>query len=36
MAALAGMSRDTFDATIADTDLRDWILAAQDHAAEEV
>jgi len=29
MAALAGMSRATFDATVADTGLRDAILAAQ-------
>jgi protein-disulfide isomerase len=29
MAALAGMSRATFDATVADTALRDAILAAQ-------
>jgi protein-disulfide isomerase len=32
MAALAGMSRTTFDATIADTKLRDEILAVQDSA----
>ena len=32
MAALAGMSRQTFDTTIADTKLRDAILAAQDTA----
>jgi protein-disulfide isomerase len=32
MAALAGMSRPTFDTTIADTKLRDAILAAQDTA----
>jgi protein-disulfide isomerase len=32
MAALAGMSRATFDTTIADTKLRDAILAAQDDA----
>jgi protein-disulfide isomerase len=32
MAALAGMSRATFDATIADTKLRDAILAVQDTA----
>jgi protein-disulfide isomerase len=32
MAALAGMSRATFDTTIADTKLRDAILAAQDTA----
>ena len=32
MAALAGMSRATFDATIADTKLRDAILAVQDSA----
>ena len=32
MAALAGMSRATFDATIADTKLRDAILAVQDDA----
>ena len=29
MAALAGMSRATFDQAIADTDLRDWILKQQ-------
>jgi protein-disulfide isomerase len=29
MAALAGMSRPTFDQAIADTDLRDWILLQQ-------
>ncbi len=29
MAALAGMSRATFDQAIADTDLRDWILQQQ-------
>jgi protein-disulfide isomerase len=29
MAALAGMSRPTFDQAIADTDLRSWILAQQ-------
>ena len=32
MAALAGMSRATFDATVADTKLRDAILAVQDDA----
>ena len=32
MAALAGMSRATFDTTIADTKLRDAILAVQDDA----
>ena len=32
MAALAGMSRATFDKAIADTALRDWILAQQDEA----
>ena len=32
MAALAGLSRATFDATIADTKLRDAILAVQDSA----
>src|SRR5487761_1908705 len=32
MAALAGMSRPAFDATIADTKLRDAILAVQDSA----
>jgi protein-disulfide isomerase len=35
LAALAGMSRATFDQAIADTDLRNWILqqqqADQDH-----
>jgi protein-disulfide isomerase len=36
MAALAGMSRATFDATIADTKLRDAILAAQDAAQKTV
>lgn len=29
-AALAGMSRETFDATIADTDLKSWILKQQE------
>jgi protein-disulfide isomerase len=29
LAALAGMSRDTFDKAISDADLRDWILAEQ-------
>jgi len=29
MAALAGMSRTTFDQAVADTDLRSWILAQQ-------
>jgi protein-disulfide isomerase len=29
MAALAGMSRTTFDKAVADTDLRSWILAQQ-------
>lgn len=29
MAALAGMSRPTFDQAVADTDLRDWILKEQ-------
>jgi protein-disulfide isomerase len=29
MAALAGMSRPTFDQAVADTDLRDWILQQQ-------
>ncbi len=29
LAALAGMSRATFDATVADTALRDWIMAQQ-------
>ncbi len=29
LAALAGMSQDTFNATIADTALRNWILAQQ-------
>ncbi len=32
MAALAGMSRQTFDQTVNDTKLRDAILAAQDNA----
>jgi protein-disulfide isomerase len=32
MAALAGMSRQSFDATIQDTSLRDAILTAQDQA----
>jgi protein-disulfide isomerase len=36
MAALAGMSRVTFDATIADTKLRDAILAGQDHASKDL
>ncbi|MBN8875280.1 MAG: DsbA family protein [Rhodospirillales bacterium] len=30
MAALAGMSRATFDKAVADTDLRNWILQQQD------
>ncbi|MBN8904357.1 MAG: DsbA family protein [Rhodospirillales bacterium] len=30
MAALAGMSRATFDKAVADTDLRNWILKQQD------
>jgi len=34
MAALAGMSRDTFNAAIANTALRDWILKQQDQAAK--
>jgi predicted DsbA family dithiol-disulfide isomerase len=29
MAALAGMSRSTFEQAIADNDLRSWILAQQ-------
>jgi protein-disulfide isomerase len=29
MAALAGMSRPTFDQAVADTELRDWILQQQ-------
>ena len=29
LAALAGMSRDTFDAAVSDSNLRDWILAQQ-------
>ena len=36
MAALAGMARPTFDATIADTKLRDAILAAQDAASKQL
>jgi protein-disulfide isomerase len=36
MAALAGMSRPTFDATIADTGLRDAILANQDMASKDL
>jgi protein-disulfide isomerase len=35
MAALAGMSRATFDATTADTTLRDWILARQKESASK-
>jgi protein-disulfide isomerase len=35
MAALAGMSRPQFDATIADTKLRDAILASQDAAEKQ-
>ena len=35
MASLAGMSRPTFDATIADTKLRDAILAQQDVASKQ-
>ena len=34
MAALAGMSRDTFDKAINDAQLRDWILKRQDQAAK--
>jgi protein-disulfide isomerase len=34
MAALAGMSRDTFDKAINDAQLRDWILKRQDEAAK--
>jgi protein-disulfide isomerase len=34
MAALAGMSRDTFDKAIADAQLRDWILKQQDQASK--
>ena len=34
MAALAGMSRETFDKAIADTQLRDWILKRQDEASK--
>jgi protein-disulfide isomerase len=34
MAALAGMSRESFDKTIADTQLRDWILKRQDEASK--
>jgi protein-disulfide isomerase len=36
MAALAGMSRATFDTTIVDTTLRDAILAAQDNAQKSL
>jgi protein-disulfide isomerase len=35
MAALAGLSRQAFDATIADTKLRDGILTAQDDASKQ-
>lgn len=35
MAALAGMSRATFDATTSDTTLRDWILARQKESASK-
>jgi protein-disulfide isomerase len=35
MAALAGMSRATFDATTSDTALRDWILARQKESASK-
>ena len=34
-AALAGMSRDTFDKAIADTDLRTWILQQQQDAQKQ-
>jgi protein-disulfide isomerase len=34
MAALAGLSRDAFNAAIADTALRDWILKRQDEASK--
>ncbi len=35
MAALAGMDRPTFDAAVADTALRDWILAQQTMAEKK-
>jgi protein-disulfide isomerase len=34
MAALAGLSRDSFDKAIADTQLRDWILKRQDEGSK--
>ncbi len=34
MAALAGMSRETFDKAINDAQLRDWLLKRQDEAAK--
>lgn len=34
MAALAGLSRETFDKAIADVQLRDWILKQQDEASK--
>lgn len=34
IAALAGMSQDTFNAAIADADLRNWILTQQKHDEE--
>ena len=36
MAALAGMSRQTFEQAIHDDALRDWILAEQDAGREEI
>jgi protein-disulfide isomerase len=35
MAALAGMPRPVFDATIKDTALRDWVLQQQDAASKQ-
>jgi protein-disulfide isomerase len=35
MAALAGMTRPTFDKAISDTSLRDWILSQQKQASAE-
>lgn len=35
IAALAGMSRDTFNKAVADTDLKNWILTQQKHDEEQ-
>jgi len=36
IAALAGMDRPTFDSAIADTTLKNWILAGQDQAQKQL